>query len=128
MRRHRACTLIVLLAALGFEFGLGAAEHVRLPLRVLYLARTKDDTRTAAFSEFLNHHFATCRTERREAFQRDFTNEIDVVVLDWSQDERLSNEAVSPIGPLDEWKRPIVALGSAGLLLSKPWKVIGDAG
>jgi hypothetical protein len=120
--------VIALLTPFFIQNSISASERSRIPLRVLYLSRTKDTNRTAAFTEFLTQNFANCRTESRDAFQRDFISDIDVVVLDWSQDERRSDKPVSPIGPLEDWKHPIVLLGSAGLLLSKPWQVIGDAG
>jgi hypothetical protein len=110
------------------ETGVEGSEQVRIPLRVLYLSRTKDQVRTAAFTEFLKLNFASCRAERRDSFQREWTNDIDVVILDWSQDERLSNNDDSPLGGLEDWNHPIVLLGSAGLLISQPWRVIGDAG
>ncbi len=128
MNKLRFGTAIALLAALCVENSILASERVRVPLRVLYLSRAKDDARTAAFTEFLTLNFTSCRTKSREEFQREFANDIDVVVLDWSQDERLAKKVISPIGPLEDWKHPIVLLGSAGLLLSEPWQVIGDAG
>jgi hypothetical protein len=121
-------TTTIVLAAILLETGVESSEQSRIPLRLLYLSRTKDHVRTVAFTEFLMRSFASCRTEKRDAFQREFTNGIDVVLLDWSQDERLSNEDFSPIGALEDWNHPIVLLGSAGLLISRPWQVIGDAG
>lgn len=128
MNRCRFAMVIAILVALFMEPSVWGAVSDRVPLRVLYLSRDNNPARTASFTEFLNLNFASCRTEARSDFRMEFTKDIDVVVLDWSQDERLSNKVDSPIGQLEEWTHPIVLLGSAGLLLSKPWRVIGDAG
>ena len=128
MLGFRIGTVVALLITLLIQSSASASERAKIPLRVLYLSRTKDTNRTTAFTEFLTLNFTSCRTESREAFQQEFTKDVDVVVLDWSQDERVSDMVPSPIGPLEDWKHPIVPLVSAGLLLSKPWQVIGDAG
>jgi hypothetical protein len=128
MNRLRFRSAIVWLAAVCTANWVVASEPERVPLRVLYLSRTNDDERTVAFTEFLTQHFTSCRTESREGFQQEFIKDVDVVVLDWSQDERLSSKVESPIGRLEDWKHPIVLVGSAGLLLSQAWQVIGDAG
>jgi hypothetical protein len=128
MLGYRLGTAVAVVMALFIESGVMGSEQLRIPLRVLYLSRTNDPVRTTAFTEFLTLNFASCRTESRDAFQREFTNDIDVVLLDWSQRERRSENEPSPIGELEDWKHPIVLLGSAGLLISKRWRVIGDAG
>ncbi len=125
------CGIVVFLGGLvawGGVESAGAEEPGRIPLRVLYLSRTKAPERTAAFTEFLSQNFASCRTERRAEYRPDMTRDIDVVLLDWSQDERGSERDPSPIGPLEEWQHPIVMLGSAGLLQCTKWRIIGDAG
>jgi hypothetical protein len=128
MVEPRLAAVVAMLLGLCFGTGASCAEETAVPLRVLYLSRTQDDRRTADFQEFLTQHFAACRTVSRDEYRPELTRDIDVVVLDWSQDERRSNQEGSPIGPLEEWRHPLVLLGSAGLLLSKPWQVIGDAG
>ncbi len=100
----------------------------KLPLRVLYLSRQNDESRTTSFADFLAEKFASCKTVGRDDFTSDNLDGIDVVLLDWSQSERASREYKSPIGPLEKWTTPTVLLGSAGLLIAKPWNVIGDAG
>ena len=114
---------VIVLAPLPSSFG---AE--KLPLRVLYLCRQNDDSRTTSFTDFLSERFVSCRTAKRDEFGSEMLDGIDVVLLDWSQSERVSREYESPIGPLEKWNTPTVLLGSAGLLLAKPWNVIGDAG
>ena len=105
-----------------------AAESQKIPLNVLYLARNNDEGRAEIFVDFLSHRFARCTTAKREAFKRDLLDGVDVVVLDWSQDERSSRNSESPIGPLEKWKTPTVFLGSTGLLMAKSWNLIGGAG
>jgi hypothetical protein len=51
---------------------------------------------------------------------------IDVVLLDWSQ--ATSSTYISPLGDLESWDKPMVLLGSAGLMLAGPWSIIGGAG
>jgi hypothetical protein len=97
-------------------------------LNVLYLARTNEPERTEAFSRFLSQRFRKCVVEKRIDFRSELLNDADVVVIDWSQGERVSNKAESPVGPLEEWDKPTVFLGSAGLLMAKAWNIIGDAG
>jgi len=114
---------LIVLAPLPSSFG---AE--KLPLRVLYLCRQNDDSRTASFENFLSEKFASCKTAKRDEFESKLLDGIDVVLLDLSQSERISREYESPIGPLEKWTTPTVLLGSAGLLIAKPWNVIGKAG
>lgn len=101
------------------------AESEKLPLNVLYLARN-NESRADAFVDFLSNRFARCTTAKREAFKPDLLDGVDVMVLDWSQDERTSRDYESPIGPLGE--TPTVLFGSAGHLIAGPWYVIGGAG
>ena len=51
-----------------------------------------------------------------------------VSLLDWSQDESRVGDAKSPFGKLEDWSKPTVLLGSAGLLLATQWQLIGGAG
>ena len=105
-----------------------AADVKPIPLSVLYLARNDDAERTAAFEEFLSDRFRKCVVKPREEFTPEMIAGVDVVLFDWSQGERTSNEAQSPLGPLEEWSTPVVFLGSAGLHMAEAWQVIGDAG
>src|SRR6188768_337560 len=104
MTTLRIATIVAALVCVSVTTPSRCAETTRIPLRLLYLSRTKAPARTDAFADFLKRHFISCRIEKREDFQPAFTNDVDVVVLDWSQDERVSNEVISPIGPLENWK------------------------
>lgn len=114
---------LIVLAPQASSFG-----DEKLPQRVLYLCRQNSDARTASFERFLTEKFASCTIAKRTEFKRELLDGIDVVLLDWSQSERAQREYESPIGPLEKWTKPTVLLGSAGLLIAKPWNVIGDAG
>lgn len=127
LRMYRLVFFFVALSAIDIGRVCSAAERP-IPLNVLYLGRTKDAERNEAFSEYLSSRFHKCVTEKRVDFQKELLEGIDVVIVDWPQSERISNKSDSPIGPLEEWDKPTVFLGSAGLLMAKAWRVIGDAG
>lgn len=125
----RLCSLI--LAAFivgGGPWYVRAAEPQKIPLSVLYLGRQQDDKRTDAFIEFLTAKFVRCVAAKREEFNARMLSGVDVVLLDWSQQERAASNYPSPIGPLENWTTPTVLLGSAGLIIAGPWSVIGGAG
>lgn len=105
-----------------------AAESAKIPLNVLYLGRQKEEQRSDAFVTFLSSKFQKCTAAKRNDFQESMLAGIDVVVIDWSQQERLSKDYESPVGKLENWKTPTILLGSAGLLIAGPWSVIGGAG
>ena len=118
---------LVMLSVLGAT-QVAWAGDARLPLRVLYLGRDNDDQRTTSFNDFLSDRFEGCVTAKRGDFESRLLDGVDVVIVDWSQQERESGKYKSPIGPLEEWRTPTVFLGSAGLLMAGPWSVIGGAG
>lgn len=127
MKNSLLLSTALLVAATSAHTGWGA-ETEKIPLRVLYLSRTDAADRTGAFADFLSQRFQECTVAKRAGFEGDLLRSVDVVVLDWSQGERVSNKPESPVGPLEEWDKPTVLLGSAGLLMAKAWRVIGDAG
>jgi hypothetical protein len=98
-----------------------------IPLRVLYLARS-DEERTRAFVNLFEEHFQAAASVQRDEFVPAQADQYDVVVLDWSQDERSGKEYPSPLGDLANWNTPTVMLGSAGLINAGPWHVLGGAG
>jgi hypothetical protein len=98
----------------------------RLQLSVLYL-KTEGD-RAKDFTEFFRKHFVKVEAANRDAFDVNRASVFDVVVLDWSQRDTSSRDAVSPLGDRATWGKPTVLLGSAGHLLASPWSVIGGSG
>ena len=122
---------MLLLVAIGIcvlPIPVRAAESAKIPLNVLYLGRQKEEKRTEAFVAFLSSKFRQCTAAKRDEFQESMLTGIDVVLVDWSQQERQSSDYESPVGKLENWKTPTVLLGSAGLLIAGPWSVIGGAG
>jgi hypothetical protein len=106
----------------------GSAEDEKVPLSVLYLGRQGGDRRSEEFVKFLSDKFARCNAAQRDEFRGQLLSGVDVVLLDWSQQERTASKYKSPLGPLENWDTPTVLLGSAGLIIAGPWNVIGGAG
>jgi hypothetical protein len=102
------------------------ADGPVLPLRVLYVGDNK--TRAGDYAGLLKMHFAQVRLAERTGFDPAATQEADVVLLAWSQSESDLRKAQSPLGKLENWSRPTVLLGSAGLLMAGQWQIIGGAG
>ena len=125
--RKIGSTLLLALATLALASEC-LAEGGKAPLHVLYLSRQQDAGRAEAFRDFLASRFAKVLTAKREDFHTSLLEGVDVVLLDWPQSERLSSDAASALGPLENWNPPLVLLGSAGLLQAKSWSVIGSAG
>jgi hypothetical protein len=97
-----------------------------LPLRVLYVGNDRD--RAADYEAFLKQHFAKVTVAPRKGFDPAAARNADVVLLDWSQSEDSVDKASSPFGKLEDWSRPTVLLGSAGLFMAGQWQLIGGAG
>ena len=112
--------------ALAVAAGGPAAAAEPLPLRVLYVGNDRD--RGADFESFLKQHFAKVTVARRDGFDAATARDADVVLLDWSQSEDSVDKASSPFGKLEDWSRPTVLLGSAGLFMAGQWQLIGGAG
>ena len=112
--------------ALAVAAGGPAAAAEPLPLRVLYVGNDRD--RGADFESFLKQHFAKVTVARRDGFDAATARDADVVLLDWSQSEDSVDKASSPFGKLEDWFRPTVLLGSAGLFMAGQWQLIGGAG
>src|SRR5262245_2427240 len=107
---------------------LGAAGQAAepLPLRVLYVGNNRE--RADDYAAVLQEHFAEVTTARRDGFDPAAAREADVVLLDWSQSEGQVDKARSPFGKLEDWSKPTVFLGSAGLFMAGQWQLIGGAG
>src|SRR5262245_53436113 len=119
------------ISLLGLALGLvgsggPAAAAEPMPLRVLYVGNYGD--RAADYEAFLNHHFGKVRVASRNGFDPSAARDADVVLLDWSQSEDSVDKANSPFGKLEDWSKPTVLLGSAGLFMAGKWQLIGGAG
>jgi hypothetical protein len=133
-------TLSVALAFALMNSGLAADDGVaKRPLRVLYVGNTDTD-RGQAYARFLGEKFTLVGARERKTFQPESIGDeqVDVVVLDWSQGDirfnpaqragELERNVRSPLGERSKWSLPTVLLGSAGHLLAAPWKVFGGTG
>jgi hypothetical protein len=123
-----------LLALGGLAAACAAADPPdRLPLRVLYVGNVKTD-RGREFTDFFRKHFVAVEAAGREGFDPARAAGADVVVLDWSQNDRQDRQAAeerapaSPLGKREDWNKPTVLLNSAGLLLGEAWEVRGGMG
>jgi hypothetical protein len=114
--------VLVLLALLGLGAQTRAGD--KSDLRVLYVGGASSP-RGQAYAKFLANHFRHVEAAERDRFEPGRAKAFDVVLLDWSQDER---DAKPPLGSKHTWAKPTVLLGSAGLLLAQAWEVHGAIG
>jgi hypothetical protein len=118
---------------LGFFAAAAAASEPSRKLdelKVLYLG-DPDTARARHFQGFLNHNVGRIDVTSRDGFKKSDADEFDVVLLDWPQSDSAQNDRTtgrSPLGDRDEWQKPTVLLGSAGLNLAVVWKVRGGSG
>jgi hypothetical protein len=101
------------------------AEELR-ELKVLYVG----SERASAYVGFLSGKVAQVEAKSRQAFKLRDAAAFDVILLDWPQGEetREMRKLKSPLGGRDEWEKPTVLLGSAGLNLAVAWKLKGGSG
>lgn len=95
-------------------------------LRVLYIGSERADD----YVGFLKDHVRQVDAKSRADFRPSDAEAFDVVLFDWPQSEetREMRKLASPLGTRDEWKKPTVLLGSAGLNLAVCWKLRGGSG
>ena len=95
-------------------------------LKVLYVG----SERTSDYVSFLSGKVAEIDVKSRADFKVADAAAFDVVLLDWPQGEetREMRKLRSPLGRRDEWGKPTVLLGSAGLNLAVAWKMKGGSG
>jgi hypothetical protein len=95
-------------------------------LKVLYVG----SERTEQFVPFLKRYVAQVESRERTGFKPSEAAAFDVVLLDWPQSGGLDElkKLKSPLGKRDEWAKPTVLLGSAGLHLAVAWQLKGGIG
>jgi hypothetical protein len=131
-------TTLVVVAATG-AFLQAPARDTPIDLAVVYVGAAEGATgkaaagaaRTRDYLEFLRSRFIDARAVDRDHFDPAGVADADVVLLDWSQsdiDLQQLQHLPSPIGPREKWDKPLVLLGSAGLLLGVPWQLKGGFG
>jgi hypothetical protein len=123
MKPTRA-VLIGLVASI-FVTNLFAQNAALLPQRVLYVGH-----RNSEFEPFLKKHFVKVESVSRQKFQPARANDFDVVMLDWPQSGGMRGAWLdgAPLGKREDWSKPTVLLGSAGLNLAVAWKLKGGSG
>src|SRR6185437_6174376 len=96
-----------------------------LPQKILYICHRGDE-----FMPFLKEHFAKVESVTRDKFQPSQAKGFDVVLLDWPQSGQMRGAWLdgSPLGRREDWAKPTVLLGSAGLNLAVAWKLHGGSG
>lgn len=104
----------------------GAVAEDPIPLRILYVGN--DPERSKHFETFLNEYFVTVSVARRDDFDASAARDADVVLLDWNQREDPWETVKSPLGSFEDWSKPTVLLGSAGLLVAAKWELPGNSG
>lgn len=121
--RHVGLTVVTLL---GLAITSAAEQPQKVNLRVLYLGAPATP-RGKAYTQLLNQRFRQAEATERKGFDPRQAEAFDVVLLDWSQNDR-PDKPMSPLGPLQAWTKPTVLLGSAGLLLAEAWEIHGTIG
>jgi len=118
---------ILVAAQLLVAARLRAAELGKMSM--LYVGGAGAD-RSQRFSLFLRTNVAKLATTSQDGFKPSDAAGFDVVVLDWPQQGERFRDAgfSSPLGKREEWSKPTVLLGSAGLNLAVAWKVRGGSG
>jgi hypothetical protein len=95
-------------------------------LRVLYVG----SERAKEYGKFLKEYVGEFDSVSREDFKPERASRFDVVLLDWPQTGEISEmrSLRSPLGDREQWNRPTVLLGSAGLRMAVAWKMQGGSG
>lgn len=121
-------TLATILFVLGISSALRAAELAKLQL--LYLG-DPGTPRAEEFLAFLKTNVAIIELRSRDNFKATDADPFHVVLLDWPQSNSAREhreKGVSPLGRREEWTKPTLLLGSAGLNIAVVWKVRGGSG
>lgn len=103
------------------------ALEFQSPLHVVYLGDMEGE-RAASYGAFLRNHFTRVEVAPRNGPHDQAVQEADVVLLDWPQGIDPFPPKRSPLGNREDWSKPTVLLGSAGLNLAVVWQLIGGSG
>ena len=128
-RLHWCIAFIALIIAVALANNSNAQTSASKPLgelRVLYVGSERADDYTSFLKEFVGQIESVSRAD----FQAKQSFAFDVILLDWPQGEETREMRLlrSPLGAREEWSRPTVLLGSAGLNLAVAWKLQGGSG
>ena len=120
-------TVLLVYVVLAISIGTAAAADAVSPLRVFYIGN-----RAGEFEPLLKVHFARVESAPlpRDAIKPEQVKDFDVVLLDWPQSHSMRGAWLdgSPLGKREDWNKPTVLLGSAGLNLAVCWKLHGGSG
>jgi hypothetical protein len=117
---------LVILAFFGWALMLARGGEA-YPQRLLYVGDSTSP-RARDYQTFLNSNFARVEITSRRGFDPAQARDFDVVLLDWPQGSGSFPPGTAPLGKREEWSKPTVLLGSAGLLLSQTWDIKGGHG
>lgn len=117
-----------ILVCAGLLLGSAAAADVK-ELRLLYIGDVGSQ-REKEVTSFLREHAAEVKAVPRRNKAPAEASRFDVVLLDWPQSgfAREQRKSSSPLGDRDQWTKPTILLGSAGLNLAVVWKVRAGSG
>jgi len=117
---------VLALAAACLTVAAAASPRNLADLKILYVG----NERSEAFVTFLKPHVAAVSAQSKSEFSPVDAAAFDVVLLDWPQTGRPGDfpPKTSPLGKREEWGKPTVLLGSAGLNLAVVWKLKGGSG
>ena len=110
-----------------------AAAKTRL--RVVFVGNA-DKARALDFRKFLQEQFTRVDLVDRKSCEPKQLEKADVVLLDWGQrDDGVMTWMMDrdkprrcPLGRREDWRKPTVLLGSAGLNLATAWELKGGFG
>ena len=116
--------LAIVLSVATLAVNLFASEPL-LPQRVLYIGHRASD-----FEPFLKKHFAEVKSVSLDEFKPSQAKDFHVVFLDLAAERQYARGLGldgSPLGKREDWHKPTVLLGSAGLNLAVVWKLKGGS-
>jgi hypothetical protein len=98
----------------------------KINLSVAYIGKVSTP-RGQSYTAFLRKTFRRVEVADRVGFDPRKAAAFDVVLLDWSQQDR-QEKSLPPLGAKDSWNKPTVLLGSTGLWLAEAWEIHGAIG
>lgn len=122
----KASAILLIVVVLNLFVPVSTDAKELSQLKVLYVG----SERASDYVDFLRGHVAQVDVKSRADFKADDAAPFDVVLLDWPQGEetRDMRKLTSPLGVREDWRKPTVLLGSAGLKLAVAWKLKGGIG
>lgn len=122
----KSIRLLVVVLLLGLISTASIYANELAELNILYIGKE----RTSEYVRFLEENVAHVTAIDRAEFDAAYGASFDVVLLDWPQNRKAHDmrNLISPLGKREEWSRPTVLLGSAGVNLAVSWELRGGIG